>query len=75
MCGAAQWKHVTVRRGSGDAGPFVFGAFSSHLYRSHTIVSVLAVSGVQLAELTQTSWNFDPSEALQADGRVSCLLL
>lgn len=56
MCGAAQWKHVTVRRGSGDAGPFVFGAFSSHLYRSHTIVSVLAVSGVQLAELNHARW-------------------
>lgn len=32
------------RRGPAD-GPFVFGAFSSHLYRSHTIVLVLAVSG------------------------------
>lgn len=31
-----------------DSCLFVFGAFSSHLYKSHTIV--LAVSGVQLAE-------------------------
>lgn len=50
------WFPVSCRRPCWG-GLFVFGAFSSHLYRSHTVVLVLAVSGVQLAEFTVWSEN------------------